>query len=192
MGERLTHDALLRELRAAHAGLEARVAPLSAAQMTAPGVNGDWAMRDMLAHLTAWQRRALALLEAARDGTTPDPFYTDPTDDAEIDRRNAVFFAANRVRPLDAVLADWRATERAVEATVPTISEDDLNDPSRFPWLYEAVAGMNGSDETGEHRTRYTLCPPRPTLAATVAGETYEHTGDHLPDIDAYLAGERD
>ncbi len=81
MTERLTHEALLRELRSSHAALVARIAPLTEAYMTTPGVNGAWAMRDMIAHLTAWQRRALALLEAARDGTTPDTFYTDPTDE---------------------------------------------------------------------------------------------------------------
>ncbi len=164
MTERLTHATLLRELRASHAALTARIAPLTDAQMTAPGVNGAWAMRDMLAHLTAWQRRALALLEAARDGTTPDAFYTDSTDEREIDRRNAAFFAESRMRPLATVLAEWHATEAAIEAAAPAVSEDDLNATGRFPWLHGR------------------------TLAGNVVGETYEHTGDHLPDIDAFLA----
>jgi len=166
MTERLTHDTLLRELQASHTALAARIAPLTEAQMTAPGVNGAWAMRDMLAHLTAWQQRALALLEAARDGTTPDAFYTDPTDEREIDRRNAVFFAESRTRPLDLVLSGWQATEAAIEATVPTVSEDDLNATARYPWLHGR------------------------TLVGNLVGETYEHTGDHLPDIDAFLASQ--
>jgi len=162
-GERLTHAVLLRELRETHAGLEERVAPLSEAQMTAPDVNGAWAMRDMLAHLTAWQRRARVLLEAAHDDTTPAAFYTDPIDTDILDRRNAAFFAASRARPLAAVLHEWRTTARAVEAAVPLVSEDDLNTLVRFPWLRER------------------------TLASIVAGETYEHTREHLPDIDAFL-----
>lgn len=161
--ERLPHAALLQELRETHTGLEARIAPLSSAQMSAPGVNGAWAMRDMLAHLTAWQRRAHVLLEAAHDGTTPAPFYIDPIDEHELDRRNAAFFAASRARPLDAVLREWRATENAVEAAVPRVSEDDLTDPARFPWLHGR------------------------SLVSVVAGETYEHTREHQPDIDAFL-----
>ncbi len=75
-----------------------------------------------------------------------------------------MFFAESRTRPLAPILTEWHATEQAIEAAVSAVSEDDLNAVGRFLWLHGR------------------------TLARNVVGETYEHTGDHLPDIDAFLA----
>ena len=42
------------------------------ARMEQPGVNGDWSMKDMVAHLTGWNRWLVVRLESAQHGE-PEP-----------------------------------------------------------------------------------------------------------------------
>ena len=56
---------LLDNISAGHEMLAKTLSPLHEAQMTATGVNGDWSIKDVLVHLTAWQQRLLAELQKA-------------------------------------------------------------------------------------------------------------------------------
>ena len=47
--------ALLAMIQAGYEQLEVLLATLSPEQMTIPGVNGSWSVKDNLAHLAAWQ-----------------------------------------------------------------------------------------------------------------------------------------
>ncbi|HEY4384036.1 MAG TPA: DinB family protein, partial [Ktedonobacteraceae bacterium] len=46
---------LLTHIQAEYDRFEALLASLSEEQMTIPGVNGTWSVKDNLAHLTTWQ-----------------------------------------------------------------------------------------------------------------------------------------
>ena len=41
-------------------------------RMDQPGVNGDWSMKDLVAHLTGWQPRLITRIQAAQRGE-PEP-----------------------------------------------------------------------------------------------------------------------
>jgi len=63
--------ALLANIQAGYDQLEALLASLSEEQMTNPGVNGSWSVKDNLAHLTAWQNYQAARQEGILDGAAP-------------------------------------------------------------------------------------------------------------------------
>ena len=57
-----------------------------------PGVNGDWSLKDMVAHLTTWHRDHLLCLDAAVKGTPPaDPPW--PLEFTNTDEINAWIFS---------------------------------------------------------------------------------------------------
>jgi len=58
----MTKQQLLDRLENAWADLQASFAGLSEAQMTQPGVTGDWSVKDILAHVTTWEEEALRML----------------------------------------------------------------------------------------------------------------------------------
>ena len=43
------------------------------ARMDRPGVNGDWSMKDIVAHLTGWNRWLVTRLQAAQRSEPPAP-----------------------------------------------------------------------------------------------------------------------
>ena len=117
------------------------------ARLDEPGAEGHWSVRDVMAHLTAYERSAAALLRADLRGeqpTTRDMYGLDtvpPEVTAEPpvwgeDQYNAWVVGWNRERPLREVLADSRRAYERLLAAVEAIPEDDVADPERFAWTH--------------------------------------------------------
>lgn len=68
----MNRQQLLGHLESAWTALNESFAGLPDARLTAPGVMGEWSVRDILAHVTTWDEEALkALPVIARGGKTP-------------------------------------------------------------------------------------------------------------------------
>lgn len=127
------------------------------------GVESDWSIKDILAHITAWEVKMSEAFAEIQAGGAPHSW---PETDADVDALNAEFYAGNKDKPLAQVLSEFEdAFPQAVAAT-EALSEEDLFDPDRFAWRKE-----------------------RP-LWWMVAGNTYGHYGDHVPNIQAWLGSE--
>lgn len=166
MADPTTRAELLRDMQAGYATFEAVIAPLGETQMTTPGVNSDWSIKDIVAHIATWQARAARSLEfAARD---EEPQHDVPVNnEEEMHAFNAATFAANRSRPLAQVLADFHASYRQLLVAVEALNEDALFDAKRFAW-------MEGDP-----------------LWKVVAGNTFGHYPEHITMIEEWQARER-
>ena len=51
--------------------LEETLASLSEDQMMQPGVEGDWSVKDVMAHVATWQERMVGWVLEARQGKIP-------------------------------------------------------------------------------------------------------------------------
>ena len=63
---------LLTWLQEEYSKWEALLDQIGPARMGQPGVNGDWTMKDIVAHLMGWNRRLVNHLQAAQHGE-PEP-----------------------------------------------------------------------------------------------------------------------
>ncbi len=124
---------LIKTLRTERARWDALLEQVDAAQMDVPGVCGEWSVKNIAAHLAAWERRPVAWLEAIRNGTRPQPPPW-PEDLAGDDPINAWIFEANRHRPWREVLDESRQVSEQLLALLQSVSYQDL-DMSRFEWL---------------------------------------------------------
>ena len=100
---------LLKSLNAQRVLLETILENLSEADMLIPGVAGSQTVKDLVAHISAWDQRGTAWIEQAGRGEMPrmpEPGKTW----ADLDAINAAIYAANRDRPLGAVLDEFAAT----------------------------------------------------------------------------------
>lgn len=151
-----TKAELLEMMQRSYTDFEALLAPLSAAQLTAPGVSGDWSIKDILVHLAAWQERAASIVEAAGRN---ERVQLDPpvSNDEEMNRFNDATFAANRSRPLAQAQQDFRTSYQRLHAATEALNEEDLFNSTRFAWrnghaLWETVKD-NTYGHYDEHRT---------------------------------------
>jgi hypothetical protein len=139
MAEQINKTELLNSMHMGYTVFETLLGPLNAEQMTKPGVNGEWSVKDILAHLTAWHRHRLHLIEATKRGEEPQ----DIPPDMSLDAINEQFYQESKQRSLGEVLDDFRSTYRQVDDWVNALSEEELH---KSPWpgsapLWGYVAG---------------------------------------------------
>jgi Protein of unknown function (DUF1706) len=135
--------------------------------MTAPGVEGDWSVKDVIAHIAAYEEWTADQLRAVARGEQ-EPYISDAIPAAarglDVDARNAVIFEATRTQSLAQALVQAQATFDGLVAAIEALPEDELTQPNRSGW---------------------TKAQP---LLEPVAGNTYEHYHEHIPLLQAWLA----
>jgi hypothetical protein len=137
MGISLSKKQLLAEMQSEQAAWLALLDEIGEENMTQPEVAGGWSIKDIVAHITGWRRRTVLRFRAALDPTvnmTPD-WPAELDEDDEVDEINAWIYKDNRDRPLVDVLNDSREVFQQLVAEVSALSDEQLNDPQRFPWL---------------------------------------------------------
>jgi hypothetical protein len=131
-------------------------------------VSGRYSVKDVLAHLTAYEQALVKWLEAARDGRV----YIDQVlDQPDVHRRNAVIHAESRHRSAAEVVADFEATFAGLEAVVEVLTDEQLFDAQSTAWFVAP---------------RWQRAQP---VWQCIANDSYEHHDQHLPDIEAWLQG---
>jgi uncharacterized protein (TIGR03083 family) len=99
------------------------------ADLTEPGVVGDWTVRDLLVHVSSWEGEFLKALPLVLDGRRP-PAYS--TVYGGIDAFNKLTQEQNRGRTLDEVRADLEATHNRLLESLAPLPDDALLSKTRL------------------------------------------------------------
>lgn len=138
---------------------EERLASLSQEEILAPQLPSIWSIKDVMAHLWAWQQVSIARLEAGRLNRHPDlPGWLaglDPESEEHLEQYNATIYNAHRQRPWADVYQDWKDGFLRFLALAENTPEQDLLDAQKYPWLkgYSLFAVLEGS--LGHHREHW-------------------------------------
>jgi hypothetical protein len=87
-----------------------------------------WAAVPLLAHITEFKFQQSERVRAILSGQTPPEF-------GDIDHASPDVYAAYASRACDDVVADIRGTTTSLLDGMRALSDEDLLDPSRHPWL---------------------------------------------------------
>ncbi len=121
---------MLDELAAARADLSSALDGLTSDQMMRPGVVGFWSIKDLLAHLVAWESELVTALNQAQSNKRPSILRID-----DIDEWNEEQYHTNARRLLDAVMADFEGVHHMLLSMVQDYDERALIDNRRYPWM---------------------------------------------------------
>ena len=108
---------------------DASYAGLTDAQMTEPGVAGDWSVKDLIAHVTWWEEEALTHLPLILTGGRP-PRYS--VTSGGIDAFNTLMAEKKRGLPLAEVLRQRDETHRRLIAYIQSVPEVEFARETRF------------------------------------------------------------
>jgi hypothetical protein len=158
-----TKAELLDGIRCQRQILEDLIAGLRPEQMVIGGVVGDWSVKDILAHIVAWEQRMV--MWAGRYLAGESPLLPDGPED--VDRLNAEIYEQHKDRPLEQIVDRFRLSYPQALQVAEETSVDDLFDPERF-------AARGGQP-----------------LWIMVAANTVWHYQEHREEIEAWLAGGR-
>jgi len=133
-------------------------------RMDQPGVNGDWSMKDIVAHLTGWNRWLVARLQAVGRGE-PEPHPPWPVDLKTEDEINAWIYESNRRRSVREALEETHQVHQQLLAVLERLSDEVRIEPAyHLVWVDDK---------------RFP------------AGEFFDHFhDDHEPDVRAWLRRE--
>ncbi|MDQ3856823.1 MAG: ClbS/DfsB family four-helix bundle protein [Chloroflexota bacterium] len=140
----------------ARSKLERSLARLSDAELTLPGPHG-WSVKDHLAHIVAWERSLLALMQRVPRheamGLDQETYESHDTDAI-----NTELYERSKDMPLEDVLDELASSHQELLEQLERSSEEDL---------FEYAPYANEPDG------------PKVPLVAWVAGNTYEHYDEH-------------
>ncbi len=108
-------------------------------RMEVPGVEGDWSVKELVAHLTWYEQ---GIVEGARQALSTGTFTRRRPAGLGLDELNASIAAESRARPASDVLAEADEVFGQLLALIAACPEDILNDPRRLglpedmmPWM---------------------------------------------------------
>ena len=130
--------------------------------MDQPGVNSDWSMKDIIAHLTGWNRWLVVRLQAAaQDEAEPTPPWSVQLQDE--DDINAWIYESNHEKSVGEVLDEMKQVHQQLLAVIQSLPDDvRIEEEWHLVWL-------------GDQRFPI--------------GEFFDHFhDDHEPDVRAWLA----
>ena len=161
MGDQITKAHLLAELRAARTEWDALMADVGEERMTEPGAAGDWLVKDVIAHLTSFDRWFVHASEAYFRGELPP---LDGTEGMSFEERNQFRYRQAQQRPLAEVLAESGQVFQRLLEMIEAHAEDFLIQPQQFEGA------------------------PEPILVwKLLEGDGYDHYRDHMHSIRAWL-----
>ncbi|HEU5011617.1 MAG TPA: maleylpyruvate isomerase N-terminal domain-containing protein [Roseiflexaceae bacterium] len=152
---------ILRALQEEFNRWEEVLASLSEAHITAPQLDEHWSIKDVVAHLWAWQQRSIARLEAALHDRQPAypqwPSQFDPEAEDQPHDLNAWLYESYRDQPWADVYRNWREGFLRLLQSGAAIPDKDLTDAERYPWLegYALVDVLRGSYEHHQEHAEY-------------------------------------
>jgi hypothetical protein len=132
---------------------EVLLAGLSEEQITTPNLPANLSIKDVIAHLRAWQQVSIARLEAAqldREPVFPNWLAgLDPESEEDRDQFNARIYETYHQLPWSSVHQGWRDGFLSFLRLGEQIPEQDLLDTEKYPWLkgYPLTAVLQGSFE---------------------------------------------
>ncbi len=120
---------ILDQLRQARQTLVAALDRLPPDAMLRPGVVGLWSIKDILAHLCAWESELITALSRL-DNQMPEMMKIE-----DINDWNEEQYHLNAPRPLDVVLEDFEGVHKHLLQAVLALDEKTLSDPRKFHWM---------------------------------------------------------
>jgi hypothetical protein len=118
---------------------EELLASLSEAQITAPQLPSNLSIKDVIAHLRAWQQISVARMEAALHNREPVfpgwPAELAPESEDGPDQTNAWIYETYREQPWSSVHGDWREGFLRFLELGEAIPETDLLDAEKYSWM---------------------------------------------------------
>jgi hypothetical protein len=154
----MTKQELIERIEQDWAKLQSSLDGLTEEQMHASGVVGTWSIKDILAHITAWQSRLITAMFKAARGFTPETTEGGAT----VDQLNEKWYREMKDRPFEQVWDDLDSSYHQLLKRIDSLSDQDLFDPQRFAWM------------RGDPFSTY------------IAGDSYEHYAEHAAQIEEW------
>jgi hypothetical protein len=160
----VTKTELLANIRRDRAQLDALVARVGDARMTEPTLEDDRSVKDVIAHISAWEKICMALVRNNTPLDPPSPGASGPSTDL-INQR---IYEGSRDRPLEDVVEGARRSYAELLAMIAGLSDD-------------ALSAVLGAGQEGAEAS--------PPVGQLISSNSDDHYREHIAQIARWLDG---
>src|SRR5688572_18029369 len=164
-------DHILAAMREQFDLWEKLLGTLDEKQLTAPHFDNDWSIKDVVNHLWGWQQITLARIESVVQDRKPAfPSWIielGTTWHESADQTNAQIYKNFHAQSWSETYQNWQSGFLRLLATSEKITERDLLDGDRYPWL------------NGHSPSAYLI-------------SSYDHHQEHLEKLSAWVQSQAD
>ena len=132
------------------AALEELLSTLTPEQMTQPNTIGEWAVKDVLAHLIEWEGMVVQWYEIGKKGKIP----TVPSAEynwGQLPALNHAIFLKHRAKPLAEIQKNFKASYKKILNTIESIPEKELFTRKIYPWTNNNLLAAYFISATSSH-----------------------------------------
>ena len=165
-----TKPQLLETLKSRRAVWDSLLASVDEARMDIPGAAGHWSVKDIVCHITVYERWLVEWLTAASQNTFPAP---SPLDDADVERRNAWVYELTHALPLQQVMDDAQKNFEMLLNIIEALSDEYFDDPHSAEWFMKPYWSK------------------MKTVSDAVINLSTDHYEEHIPTIKAWIEKEQ-
>ena len=145
-----TKKQLLEAIEVERKALEKFLDELSPAQLTQPGLVGEWSAKDVLAHLIEWEQMVLNWYSAGVKGRVP----ATPAEGfnwAQLPQLNQKIYEKHCDRPLADIQMEFKSSFKKMLSTIQGLSDEDLFTRGRYAWTKNNTLGAYFISSTSSH-----------------------------------------
>lgn len=153
---------LLASIRDERARLDGLVASLGSRRITEVTLDGGWSVKDVLAHISAWEKICMAQVRNNQPMQAPPPGENGPSTDVI----NQKVYEGSRAKSVDEVMAEARRSYSDLLTLVESLSDD-------------ALAAVVGSGQEGAESS--------PPVGQLISENSDGHYREHIEQIEAWL-----
>ena len=132
-------DHILAALREQFESWEDLLITLTEEQINTPHFDFNWSIKDVMAHLWAWQQISIARMEGGLHNQEPElpKWIVESIQNWEEDADgvNALTFETQHHKPWSEIYQNWKNGFLQFLELGKKVSERDLLDGDRYPWL---------------------------------------------------------
>lgn len=145
-----TKNQIIESAQRERDALEELLASLTSEQMTASGKIGEWAIKDVLSHLTEWEGMVVKWYEAGVKGKTP-AVPSEEYNWAQLPQLNHAIFLKHHEKSLAEVQKDFKASYKKIMKTIQSIPEKELFTRRRYNWTNNNLLAAYFVSATSSH-----------------------------------------
>ncbi|MFX0061744.1 MAG: ClbS/DfsB family four-helix bundle protein [Candidatus Hermodarchaeota archaeon] len=125
--------AFIKHLQTERSRIENMLAEMNSEQMELPGVQGDWSVKNIIAHLTIWERRGIEWIKAAVQEKEPEvPLPRSGLFD--IDQLNTRTYEESEDRSIEDILSEFHQVFWLLMNQVELLDEEQLDKIIQAKW----------------------------------------------------------
>jgi hypothetical protein len=145
-----TKSQIIEAAQLERTALEKLLTTLTPNQMTQPNVIGEWAIKDVLAHLIEWEQMVMKWYQTGLKGKVP-AVPSEEYNWGQLPQLNHAIYLKHRDRSLAEIQKEFKSSNKKIMKMIEAIPEKELFTRGQYAWTKNNLLAAYFVSATSSH-----------------------------------------